>query len=102
MSFQSIRVEGTLFSAELLAKLDGPGAQGLRPPSPRPRSHHGSLGDLSEQWHVFSRRRGNAINVSGILTKLIRPSKKIEELVALHGYSSDWDGGEYDKYFSPH
>jgi nitroreductase len=33
----------------------------------------------------------NAINISGIFTKMIRPSKKMEELVAIHRFDSDWN-----------
>ncbi len=63
MTFQSIRVEGTLFSAELLAKLDD-GFKGQAPKDfglgPRERVRDRIMetwGDLSEQWKVFRRRR---------------------------------------------
>jgi hypothetical protein len=63
MSFQSIRVEGTLFSSELIAKLDD-GFPGQAPKDfglgPRARVRDTIMeawGDLSEQWHVFKRRR---------------------------------------------
>lgn len=63
MSFQSIRVEGTIFSAELLSKLDD-GFSGQAPKdfglSPRDRVRERILeswGDLAEQWRIFRRRR---------------------------------------------
>ena len=63
MNFQSIRVEGSLFSAELLAKLDE-GYKGQAPkdfglgPKERVRDRiMETWGDLSEQWKVFRRRR---------------------------------------------
>jgi hypothetical protein len=63
VSFESIRVEGSLFSAELLERLDegyeGQAAKdfGL---GPRVRVRDAIMeawGDLSEQWRVFQRRR---------------------------------------------
>lgn len=63
MSFQSIHVEGTIFSAELIEKLDdGFAGQLLKdfalPPRARVRDRiMEAWGDLSEQWHVFRRRR---------------------------------------------
>ncbi len=39
----------------------------------------------------------DAVNVMGILGKLLRPSKKTEELFALHSYTRVWNGEEYDK-----
>jgi nitroreductase len=38
---------------------------------------------------------GKAINVTGILNKLIRPTKKMKELVAIQRFTSDWDVKEY-------
>lgn len=63
MSFQSIRVEGSLFSAELLEKLDegypGQGAKdfGLRQKERVREDIMEAWGDLKEQWHIFGRRR---------------------------------------------
>ena len=63
MSFSSIRVEGSLFSAELIAALgdetSGQSAKDFELP-PRRRARDEILeawGDLAEQWKVFRRRR---------------------------------------------
>ena len=39
----------------------------------------------------------NALNITGIFAKLIRPSKTLEDLVAIHRYVSDWDGKDYSQ-----
>jgi nitroreductase len=37
------------------------------------------------------------ISIVGILAKIVRPSKKMEELVSYQRFTSDWDGKEYNQ-----